>query len=166
LGGRVWRRIKGLEEKRLFRNRDMAVRKTKHLLDALKRKVIVAELASHLRETHGELLAAYLFGTFATQEPFSDIDLGVLLQQEVGSPVEYELSLEIELERIAKKPVDVRILNHAPPAFCREVIRNRSVILDRNPAARADFEALMIKKCADFMPYRRRYLEDSIHAPI
>jgi predicted nucleotidyltransferase len=142
------------------------VTKTKHFVDEAERKVIVEELASHLRETHGELLAAYLFGTFATQDPFSDIDMGVLLQEEVDSSVEYELGLEIELERIARKPVDVRILNHAPPAFCREVIRHRIVLLDRNPAARADFEALVIKKFADFMPYRRRYLEDSIHAPI
>lgn len=140
--------------------------KTKHFDDEAERKVIVEALASHLHESHGELLAAYLFGTFATRDPFSDIDMGVLLREEVDSPIEYELGLEVELERIARKPVDVRILNHAPPAFCREVIRQRRVLLDRNPAARADFEALVIKKCADFMPYRRRYLEDSIHAPI
>ena len=141
------------------------MKKTKHMLDMAQRKNLVEQISSHL-STHGEIITVYLFGSFAADEPFSDIDLGVLLREDVGSPLEYELNLEIELENIARKPVDIRILNHAPPAFCREVIRCRRVILDRNPTARADFESLMIKKAADFMPFRLRYLEDIVHAPI
>lgn len=142
------------------------MKKKRHQLDPPERKDLIERLASFLKSGHREIIAVYLFGSFISDGSFSDIDIGILLKEAMTSPLEYELNLETKLDNIISYPVDIRILNNAPPAFCREVIRRRSIILDRDPSARADFEGLVLKKHFDMMFYRRRYLEEVFHAPL
>ena len=118
---------------------------------------------------HGEcdeITAAFPFGSFVTEDPFSDIDLGVITNVEPESPLNYELNLESKLERVIKYPMDIRIINRAPLSFCQSVIRNGRIVVDRDPNMRADFEGLILKQYFDFAPFRRRYLHEVINAPV
>ena len=109
---------------------------------------------------------AYLFGSFITGETFSDIDLGVLSERELERPLNFEIDLENELEKIIKYPVDIRILNGAPISFCQDVIRHGRVILDKDPVLRSDFEGKVLKQYFDFSRFRRRYVAEVINAPV
>lgn len=119
-----------------------------------------------LDEDCKEADAVYLFGSFAGNSRFSDIDIGLLLKEVPSDPTEYELNLETNLERKIQYPCDIRILNAAPPGFCYEVISTGQLLVDKNPNLRADFEGYMLKKHLDFQYFRKRYLSEVLHAPL
>jgi hypothetical protein len=127
---------------------------------------IIEVISSYLIGQRGGISIAYLFGSFITGESFSDVDLGVLTESELERPLNFEIDLENELEKLIKYPVDVRILNGAPLSFCQDVIRHGRVILDRDPNLRSDFEGKVLKKYFDFSRFRRRYLAEVINAPV
>jgi predicted nucleotidyltransferase len=138
----------------------------KHRIKNYQRERVVNKISSYLVERHKEIISVYLFGSFNVAEPFSDIDLAVLVDTPLDDPLFFEINLETELEKIAKYPVDVRILNKAPLSFCGEVIRSGKVIVDQRPNLRADFQGKILKQYFDFTPFRRRYLSEVVNAPI
>jgi len=97
---------------------------------------------------------------------FSDIDLAILVDSPPDDPLFFEINLETELEKIVKYQVDVRILNQPPLSFCQGVIRSGTVLVDRRPNLRADFQGKVLKQYFDFTPFRRRYLYEVVNAPI
>ena len=137
----------------------------KHNLANIQKEQIVENIISALNR-HEEIVAAYFFGSFVRTDTFSDIDVGLLIDDEINSALDYELKLEIELENIIGYPVDIRNLNHAPLSFCYQVIRHGRIIIDKKPNLRAEFTGYILKKYFDFAPYRRRYLHEVSHAPI
>jgi len=76
------------------------------------------------------------------------------------------MNMESEIEKISDYQVDVRLLNAAPISFVQNVIRHGQVIVDMDPNFRADFQGMVLKKYFDFSPFRRRYLEEVVNAPI
>lgn len=128
--------------------------------------MIIEAISSYLDFECEDIVVAYLFGSFVTEKSFSDIDVGVLNRMDVARPLESELELENELEKIAKFQVDVRILNSAPLSFCQNVIRYGRVILDRDPTLRSDFEGKILKEYFDFSRFRRQYLAEVRNAPV
>ena len=138
----------------------------KRKLSEISRKRLATAVADRLAGLCDEILAAYIFGSFVTGGSFSDLDLGILMSTERPDPVLFEIELETELEKMTGCPVDVRILNGAPPSFCQQVIRNGEVILDLDPDSRADFEGRILKKYFDFSRFRIRYLREVPHAPV
>ena len=84
----------------------------------------------------------------------------------MDSPLDYELSLEIEIEDRVGYPIDIRILNNAPLSFCQNVIRRGQVILERDANVREEFMGKTLKQYFDFAPFRRRYLKESTNAQI
>jgi len=138
----------------------------KHSLNDFQRGQVANRISSYLTERYGEIVAAYLFGSFKTADRFSDIDLAILIDSLPDDLLFFEIDLETELEKVVKYPVDVRVLNQAPLSFCREVIRSGTVIVDREPNLRADFQGKILKLYFDFSPFRRRYLNEVVNAPI
>jgi len=138
----------------------------KHRLMDYQREQVVNKISSYFMERHEEIMTVYLFGSFNAAEAFSDIDLAILADSPLDDPIFIEIDLETELEKIVKYPVDVRILNNAPLSFCREVIRFGTVIVDRRPNLRADFQGKILKQYSDFTLFRRRYLYEVVNAPI
>ena len=139
---------------------------TKHSLKLSQKEAVVNKISSYLHGECGEITAAYLFGSFVTEDSFSDIDLGVITNVEPESPLNYELNLESKLERVIKYPIDIRIINRAPLSFSQSVIRNGRIVVDRDPNMRADFEGLILKQYFDFAPFHRGYLQEVINAPV
>jgi predicted nucleotidyltransferase len=140
-------------------------KKTKYFTTKQEKEEIVDAISSFLQQ-HGEIYAAYLFGSFITKESFADIDLGVLLRREPEDILEYEIELESKLEKLERFRLDVRVLNRAPISFAQNVIRYGRLIIDREPNIRSDFESYVLKKYFDFARFRRIYLAEVINAPL
>jgi predicted nucleotidyltransferase len=142
------------------------MKKNKHTLKPDQKKKLLATISSYLEQNLKEIVAAYLYGSLATDLPFSDIDLGVLTKNNLEQALKFELDLENRLEKIVKYSVDVRVLNGAPLSFCQNVIRHRKVILDRDPNLRADFEGQVLKQYFDVAYFQRQYLQEVANAPV
>jgi predicted nucleotidyltransferase len=142
------------------------MKKKKYALSKSHRDKMVESISFYLRETMESISTAYLFGSFATADFFSDIDLGVIIKNDRANLMLFELELESRLEKICGHPVDVRVLNRAPLSFCQNVIKYGKVILDRDPNLRADFEGYIRKRYFDFSRFRKQYLREAVNAPI
>ena len=85
----------------------------KYTLAKPKQKEILKTISSYLMKS-GEIYAAYIYGSFITERPFADIDLGICMRREPENVLEYETQLENNLEKRVKFAIDVRVLNNAP----------------------------------------------------
>jgi predicted nucleotidyltransferase len=89
--------------------------------------------AQRVLRGHAEIIAAYVYGSYALgrPRPHSDVDVAVLLRERGGRPVcglppTYEVDLSNELGRALGHPrVEVIVLNGAAPLLAREVLRGR-----------------------------------------
>jgi len=167
-----------------------------------KEKGVLTEKISGILKGKGYILFAYIFGSFASEDDFKDIDIGVFTQlespaihggddinktsiphrkggvkatsfltgftsgEESRSPLKLELKLEGEIEDVIHIPVDIRIINNAPPYFIYNVLKGGIVIVDKDRSLRSDFEGLVYKKYFDFQHLRNEYLREIINAPL
>jgi hypothetical protein len=135
----------------------------KHTITNKDKEKITKTISFYLQQ-HKEIVAAYLFGSYVTGQPFADIDLGILVRNEPENLLEYEFEHEIKLAKLLKFEFDVRVLNKAPVSFVQNVIRHGQIIIDSHPNIRSDFESYILRKYFDFAPFRRRYLAEVINA--
>lgn len=138
----------------------------RYFLKSSQKSNTINTISSYLERGYRNITIAYLFGSFITEEFFSDIDLAIYTQMEIARTWEFEIDLENRLERVVKFDIDARILNHAPLSFCQNVIRHGRVVIDRDPNLRADFEGKILKQYSDFSHFRRRYLAEVRNAPV
>jgi predicted nucleotidyltransferase len=138
----------------------------KHFLSSSEKEKVIETLSSYLLRQRQDITAAYLFGSFVALDTFADIDLAVLTALNFKRVLTFELDLEKALEKICSYPVDVRVLNAAPLSFCKNVIREGRIILDREPNFRSDFEGKTLKLNFDFARFRSRYLAEVVNAPV
>jgi predicted nucleotidyltransferase len=123
-------------------------------------------LRQALADAPAGVVAAYLFGSVAqgTAGPSSDVDLGLLLRQPPLSTLEgRQLDYQSELERRLRQPVQIVILNDAPPDLAHRVLRTGRLLLERDRRARIRFEVHTRNMYFDLLPilteYRRRVLQ-------
>jgi len=66
-------------------------------------------------KSRGEIVFAYLFGSFAEEEIFNDLDVGIYVDENsnLARGIFYEIELSNELEEIIRIPVDIIVLNKA-----------------------------------------------------
>jgi predicted nucleotidyltransferase len=137
----------------------------KHLI--AKEKDIVLGRITKILQQKDYILFAYIFGSFASDNDFNDIDIGIFItRKDMQSPLQTEFDIERELEDTIKIPVDVRIINHAPLSFIYHVLKTGVVIVDKDKSTRSDFEGLIYKKYFDFQYVRREYLREIINARV
>jgi len=141
------------------------MKKTKRNLSDEKKQALIQRLVSYLEKEHPELVAAYIFGSFVSEKPFADIDVALLARSADAETLNFELVTENNIEQILGLPVDVRVMNTAPLSFQFQVIRNGQLILERDPNARAEYQAQILKQYFDFSCFRKRYLKEVVHAP-
>lgn len=101
-----------------------------------------------------ELKLAVLFGSTARGQarPKSDVDLGVLLDP--YSP-ELRFQVEAELGRAAGRPVDVILLDDAPPLLRFEIAREGILLFQREDHRWTDFKARAMVDWWDWAPTHR-----------
>jgi len=127
---------------------------------------IIGAIAKYLNAIDS-VIFAYIFGSFARGEDFSDIDVAIYLRDNFDkSPLEIEFEMEDRIEELTGHPVDVRILGRAPISFVFQVIKDGLLIKDDNPDTRSDFEGLIFKKNSECARFRNEYLREIADAPI
>ncbi len=107
-----------------------------------------------------EVAAVYLYGSRArgTASARSDVDLGVLLRaMPVPALRDPARSLEADLERVLRLPVQAVVLNAAPADLVHRVMRDGILVLDRDRPLRLRFEVQSRNEYFDLAPLRRLY---------
>jgi len=92
-----------------------------------------------------DVAAAYLFGSYARGRATSgsDVDIAVLFNRPVRdgfARFERRLELEIALEEIVKRPVQVIDLETAPLLLQRQVRKHGRLVLEKDRRRRVNFE--------------------------
>ena len=116
-------------------------------------------------ESHPKVLFSYIFGSLAKgrQLPLSDVDIAVYLA-ETFDVTDDKLEILGKLIGILQTDeIDLVVLNTAGLPLIMHVLRNKKIIVDKDPFARHIFESLMMRKYFDFSikesaQLKRRYL--------
>ena len=101
-----------------------------------------------------------LFGSVLRDDfgPDSDVDVAVLLRNDPPSTLEgLHLGLESDLEQACRRPVDLVIVNRAPPDLVHRVLRDGVLLVERDRSARVRFEVRSRNEYFDVLPFLRRY---------
>jgi len=127
-------------------------------------EAIIGKLKAHL----GAVLAqfpvemAYLHGSVARGCPLptSDVDLALVLNEPLPKAAA-RLKLEFQIQAAVEaacglKNVDARAINHAPVLAQGEILREGMCLYARDPAQRAEFESLVLRKYFDYQPLAQR----------
>ena len=126
-----------------------------HRIEHEEREALVAQLSEALR-ARLQVRFAYLYGSFAEEGPFHDIDVGVYLDPDDREDRRMpELSLSATLSERVRLPVDIRVLNRAPVPFAYWVLRGR-LLFERDSDQRARFTERIVTRYLDMRPLLRR----------
>lgn len=95
---------------------------------------------------------ALLFGSGSrgTSHPHSDIDVALELRQGTNLSPHDLGELASRLEAVVRKPVDLVLLNEAPPALAYRVFRDGVVLVEHDRAAFVARKARAILEYLDF----------------
>jgi predicted nucleotidyltransferase len=121
----------------------------------------IPDIIAYLSSTP-ELIAAYLFGSYAReqQDQVSDIDIALLFHHELSDEQvdKLELSIWQKLTAILRTDeIDLLVLNDAPLSMQFEIIRTGKTICNNDNNQRTDFEVLTCARYWDFKKLRDEY---------
>ena len=105
-------------------------------------------------------MAAYLFGSEArgTAGPRSDVDVAVLYGEAPAKTLAAQpYDLEDDLHGLLGRPVQIVVLDAAPPDLVHRVLRDGQLVLDRDPSTRIRFEVDARNAYFDLLPFLDRY---------
>lgn len=132
-------------------------------LEGIPMKSFIKNTIGNELKKHPEVLFAYLHGSFLKQAVFHDIDVALYLENLPASILEYELKMETEIMAAAGRHIiDVRVLNTAPLSFRYNVIKDGILLLVKDDDKRAAFQEATISAYLDFLPYHKKYLEETL----
>jgi predicted nucleotidyltransferase len=116
-------------------------------------------IADHYQGKPG-VVAVYLFGSVArgTARTDSDVDVGVLYEtppaaQLMAQPFGDEATLAARLQR----PVQVVVMNQAPPDLVHRILRDGILLVEANKSRRIAFEVRARNEYFDLLPVLRQY---------
>ncbi|RLE56572.1 MAG: sugar transporter [Thermoprotei archaeon] len=101
------------------------------------RQRIIEEIVQELNKRE-EIVLAVLHGGFLTSQVFRDIDIAVYTEHTVPPQQEpqYIDELREQLEKKIKQPVDIQLLDYAPPTFQQKALQGK-ILIERKPGIRA-----------------------------
>ena len=121
-----------------------------------------------LSRHYPELQAAYLFGTYGTEDerPESDVDIALLLPVESAKSAR---SLALgpcarALCSLLEREVDLINLRLVDTVFQNEIIRTGRVVFERNDVERESFELLTIAKYQKLSEERSGIIEEILRS--
>ena len=111
-------------------------------------------------ERRPEVLFAYLFGGLAAGRvrPLSDLDLAVYLKEGSRSPRVKMKLLNDLIDVLETEEIDLVLLNNAPLPLAYRILKNKKILIDRDPLFRHRYESLIIRKYLDFSVAEKRIL--------
>lgn len=133
----------------------------RHQLGDAEKRAVKNRLRERLA-ARPEVRFAYLHGSFLGSDRFGDVDVAVSVDRGrplAPDPTTYELDLEAALERHVGLPVDVRVVDDAPPGF-RYAVTLGEALFVRDREAWAMFRERTWNEYLDFAPLREEALRD------
>ena len=118
----------------------------------------ITDLIASYFESRPEVVAVYLFGSYARgrEKPFSDIDLGILLEHKALSQIdELVTTYTVKLGRLLRKDFHVLIMNTAGETILSQIFKRRKCIFQRNPSLLSHFKTVSFSRIADYGFYRK-----------
>ena len=111
----------------------------------------------HYFKNRDEVSALYIFGGYVKGRKAgeSDIDIAVLIDKSRFKNKDFELLKRKYYEaspRFSMRPVDIVILNTAPPFLKHQVLKTGRVLFDRNRKLRVRFTTNAIIEYLDYKP--------------
>ncbi len=112
------------------------------------------------------IILAYLFGSTVRGDTgrLSDIDIGVLLDENISNKDRFDMELKIISEIaifINKNKIDLVVLNEAPLLLSYNIIKT-GLILKSNELERVQFETKILDKYLDHKYYIKRHTYESL----
>lgn len=108
-----------------------------------------------------EVSFAYIYGSFAEEIPFHDIDLGIYV---IGIKEEdstmYALELAQTISKMERIPVDIRILNYMPLSFLYHVFKGH-LIFEKDEDIRIDIFNKTVQRYLDIKPMIRMGIKEA-----
>lgn len=125
------------------------------------------EAIRRLLELRADVRLAYVFGSVAGGETraSSDVDVAILFHPE-PAPRNFD-ELTNELHEAAGRPVDLVVLNTAPPLLSHQIIKTGQCFICRDEDERIRFETRLTARYLDTAHLRRvqhRYLRERADA--
>jgi len=111
-----------------------------------------------------DVVAVYLFGSVGRgdESAWSDLDLALLGRRRLEPVPRWEL--QERLAAVAGRDVDLVDLLAASSVLRVQVLRDAQLLLDRDPYARALFEATALSSYAHLNEERRGIVEDALRS--
>ena len=123
-------------------------------LDPSSREAIIDTLTDLLR-AESDVVFAYVYGSFAGEDEFRDIDVGLFLANSPDQRTARALEISGRLSTRAGYPVDVRPLNAAPVTFLFHVLYAGRLLVSRNDELLADLIERTARSYHDIAPLLR-----------
>jgi predicted nucleotidyltransferase len=116
-------------------------------------------IADYFRNKPG-IAAVYLFGSVAkgTSRADSDVDVGIIYAAPIAQTLMAQpFAEEAELAERFARPVQVIIMNQAPPDLVHRILRDGVLVLDLDRSRRIAFEVRSRNEYFDLLPILREY---------
>lgn len=131
------------------------MRKVTNQISKLSKNEIQKKIEEYLSKRR-EIVFAYIFGSFAENKVFNDIDIGIYVDGKIR--LFYDIEISRDLERILSVPADIIILNKASSMLIHRISKG-TLIKDADFIKREDFLAKNWKLYLDFRPKINDYIE-------
>jgi uncharacterized protein len=125
---------------------------------------IISTARQYFAQRARNVVAAYVFGSVGrgSSRASSDVDIAILY---AAAPIPavsgLTSSTQAELEALLGRPVDLVVLNDAPPDLVHRVLRDGKIVCETDRRARIDFEVAARGRHLDLLPILRRYRESA-----
>ncbi len=121
----------------------------------------VMERIKRFIKSRDEIIFSYIFGSFAENEYFNDIDLAIYIDENnsVSKKIFYEVELARELEEIIRIGVDVIVLNRASDLILYRATKGK-LIKNSDDELRVNFVSMRWKKYWDFKNKVNEHMEE------
>lgn len=112
-----------------------------------------------LLEKRKEIIFAYIFGSYISEENFNDIDIGVYLRDIKDDPVDYSISLSVDLEKKTKKEIDVKVINSLPLSLKYHITKGL-LLFTKDKTLHENFVCTVWKEYIDFKYFTDLYIKE------
>ena len=119
---------------------------------------LIEKLSAYFN-TKSEIIAVYLFGSYAKgkEHRSSDVDIGLLFNTRDPALIKKKMDLVmVDLSRILRKDIHPVILNLAGEELLRQVFLKGKCILVKNPKKLARYKMTAFSRIADFAYYKNQ----------
>ena len=115
---------------------------------------IILKLRNYFKN-HKEIVAVYLFGSYATgkQTAKSDIDIAVQFKYEIERAKRYDLCLKYYVDLGGALEIDFVDMNSADFPLLNEIFKEGIVLVENDRDKRVQFKALKMSQAMDLKYY-------------